>query len=160
MKIRKPLAQHLHAFTLMEIMLVVTIIALLAGLAIFKMQPVFEVANEAAAQANLRSYRTSLLAYKARAGVYPSTAQGLRALVEKPTIEPIPMNWKPVIEKIDKDPWGRDILWIGGGSVAWSGSEDSDFRAVKDGYVSVTPLHLDHTAKDHLADASSWWRPL
>jgi 5'-nucleotidase len=57
-----------------------------------------------------------------------------------------------------KDPWGREIFWIGGGSVAWSGSEDSDFRAVKDGYVSVTPLHLDLTAHDRLVDAERWWR--
>lgn len=57
-----------------------------------------------------------------------------------------------------KDPWGRDIFWIGGGSVAWSGSEDSDFRAVSDGYISVTPLHLDLTAKDRLDDAEQWWR--
>lgn len=59
-----------------------------------------------------------------------------------------------------KDPWGRDIFWIGGGSVAWSGSEDSDFRAVKEGFISVTPLHLDLTAKDRLDDAERWWRPL
>ncbi len=59
-----------------------------------------------------------------------------------------------------KDPWGREIFWIGGGSVAWSGSDDSDFRAVKDGYISVTPLHLDLTAKDRLDDAERWWRPL
>ena len=59
-----------------------------------------------------------------------------------------------------KDPWGRDIFWIGGGSVAWSGSDDSDFRAVKDGYISVTPLHLDLTAKDRLEDAERWWQPL
>lgn len=59
-----------------------------------------------------------------------------------------------------KDPWGRDIFWIGGGSVAWSGSEDSDFRAVKDGFISVTPLHLDLTAKDRLDDAERWWLPL
>ncbi len=58
-----------------------------------------------------------------------------------------------------KDPWGREIFWIGGGSVAWSGSDDSDFRAVKDGYVSVTPLHLDLTARDRLDDAARWWRP-
>lgn len=58
------------------------------------------------------------------------------------------------------DPWGREILWIGGGSVAWSGSEDSDFRAVKDGYISVTPLHLDLTARDRLDDAARWWKPL
>jgi 5'-nucleotidase len=59
-----------------------------------------------------------------------------------------------------KDPWGRDIFWIGGGSVAWSGSDDSDFRAVKDGYVSVTPLHLDLTAHDRLDDSARWWLPL
>lgn len=59
-----------------------------------------------------------------------------------------------------KDPWGRDIFWIGGGSVAWSGSDDSDFRAVKDGYISITPLHLDLTAKDRLADAEKWWQAL
>jgi 5'-nucleotidase len=59
-----------------------------------------------------------------------------------------------------KDPWGRDIFWIGGGTVEWSGSDDSDFRAVKEGYISITPLHLDLTAKDRLDDAERWWRPL
>lgn len=59
-----------------------------------------------------------------------------------------------------RDPWGRDIFWIGGGSVAWSGSEDSDFRAVKEGFISVTPLHLDLTARDRLEDAERWWQPL
>jgi 5'-nucleotidase len=59
-----------------------------------------------------------------------------------------------------KDPWGRDIFWIGGGSVAWTGTEDSDFRAVKDGFISITPLHLDLTARDRLDDSERWWRPL
>lgn len=59
-----------------------------------------------------------------------------------------------------KDPWGREIFWIGGGSVEWSGSDDSDFQALRDGYVSVTPLHLDLTARDRLDDAERWWRPL
>ncbi|MFN0098252.1 MAG: 5'/3'-nucleotidase SurE [Gemmatimonadaceae bacterium] len=59
-----------------------------------------------------------------------------------------------------KDPWGREIFWIGGGSVAWSGTEDSDFRAVKDGYISVTPLHLDLTARDRLDDSEQWWQAL
>jgi 5'-nucleotidase len=57
-----------------------------------------------------------------------------------------------------KDPWGREIFWIGGGSVAWSGSDDSDIRAVQDGYISITPLHLDLTARDRLDDAKQWWR--
>jgi 5'-nucleotidase len=57
-----------------------------------------------------------------------------------------------------KDPWGRDIYWIGGGSAEWRGQEDSDFRAVRDGYISVTPLHLDLTHRDILTSAETWWR--
>ncbi|MEP6835233.1 MAG: 5'/3'-nucleotidase SurE [Gemmatimonas sp.] len=57
-----------------------------------------------------------------------------------------------------KDPWGRDIIWVGGGSVQWSGADDSDFRAVADGFISVTPLHLDLTHRDVLASAEDWWR--
>jgi len=57
-----------------------------------------------------------------------------------------------------KDPWGRQIYWIGGGDITWSGEADSDFRAVQDGYVSVTPLHLDLTNFHVLDEAASWWR--
>jgi 5'-nucleotidase len=57
-----------------------------------------------------------------------------------------------------KDPWGREILWIGGGTVEWSGAEDSDFRSVHDGFISVTPLHLDLTHRDVLNAAREWWQ--
>lgn len=57
-----------------------------------------------------------------------------------------------------RDPRGREIYWIGGGSVSWSGREDSDFRAVREGYISVTPLHLDLTHYKLLEDAKMWWR--
>jgi 5'-nucleotidase len=57
-----------------------------------------------------------------------------------------------------KDPWGRQIYWIGGGAISWSGEEDSDFRAIQDGYISVTPLHLDLTHFNVLQGASTWWR--
>jgi 5'-nucleotidase len=57
-----------------------------------------------------------------------------------------------------KDPWGRQIFWIGGGDITWSGEQDSDFRAVREGYVSVTPLHLDLTNFDMLRTAPTWWR--
>ena len=59
-----------------------------------------------------------------------------------------------------RDPWGRQIYWIGGGSAAWTGPDDSDFRAVQEGYISVTPLHLDLTHQDILATPERWWRDL
>lgn len=55
------------------------------------------------------------------------------------------------------DPWGREIFWIGGGFASWTGKEDSDFRAVEDGYVSITPLHLDLTNRDVFAASADWW---
>lgn len=58
------------------------------------------------------------------------------------------------------DPWGRQIYWIGAGTASWTGSEDSDFRAVQEGYISVTPLHLDLTHHGVLQAAESWWRDL
>ena len=48
-----------------------------------------------------------------------------------------------------RDPWDRDIFWIGGGSITWTGEADSDFRAIQDGYISITPLHLDLTQLQH-----------
>jgi 5'-nucleotidase len=44
-----------------------------------------------------------------------------------------------------KDPWGKEVYWIGGGEITWTGDAESDHQAVKDGYISVTPLHLDLT---------------
>ena len=55
-----------------------------------------------------------------------------------------------------QDPWGRDMFWIGAGKSSWSGGGDSDFRAVAEGYISVTPLHLDLTQYDHLEMIRSW----
>ncbi len=55
-----------------------------------------------------------------------------------------------------KDPWGRDIWWIGGGQLTWSGREDSDFKAVEDGFISVTPLHVDITNYRLLETVRGW----
>ena len=59
-----------------------------------------------------------------------------------------------------QDPWGREIYWIGGGSIAWTGDENSDFRAIQEGFISLTPLHLDLTNHSLLEAAESWWRDL
>jgi 5'-nucleotidase len=57
-----------------------------------------------------------------------------------------------------QDPWGRPIYWIGGGSIEWSGPENSDFRAIAEGFISVTPLHLDVTHHAILESPESWWQ--
>ncbi len=54
------------------------------------------------------------------------------------------------------DPNGRDYYWIGGGEVTWTGAEDSDFAAVQEGYISVTPLHLDLTNYKLLEEIREW----
>src|SRR3989441_1259448 len=56
-----------------------------------------------------------------------------------------------------KDPWGKDIYWIGGGRITWTGDADSDFRATSDGYISVTPLHMDMTNYDLLEVVRKWF---
>ena len=55
-----------------------------------------------------------------------------------------------------EDPWGRRVLWIGGGQVSWSGTGDSDFQAIRDGFISVTPLHVDLTNYELLEAVREW----
>ncbi len=54
------------------------------------------------------------------------------------------------------DPWGRTVYWIGGGQISWSGREDCDFRAVQEGHVSITPLHVDLTNYTLLETVGRW----
>ncbi|HXE58281.1 MAG TPA: 5'/3'-nucleotidase SurE [Gemmatimonadales bacterium] len=55
-----------------------------------------------------------------------------------------------------KDPWGREIFWIGGGTITWTGGEDSDHHAVATGYISITPLHMDLTNYPLIETVRGW----
>jgi 5'-nucleotidase len=55
-----------------------------------------------------------------------------------------------------KDPNGKDYFWIGGGESKWWGSEETDFRAIHSGYISITPLHLDLTNYKLLERVQGW----
>ncbi|HEX7918198.1 MAG TPA: 5'/3'-nucleotidase SurE [Gemmatimonadales bacterium] len=55
-----------------------------------------------------------------------------------------------------QDPWGRPIYWIGGGTITWTGAAESDHQAVADGYISVTPLHMDLTNYKLLDTVRGW----
>jgi 5'-nucleotidase len=55
-----------------------------------------------------------------------------------------------------QDPWGREVFWIGGGEITWTGDEESDHRAVHDGYISITPLQLDLTDYNLVETVRGW----
>ena len=55
-----------------------------------------------------------------------------------------------------KDPWGKEVYWIGGGEITWTGDDTSDHQAVKDGYISITPLHMDLTSYGLFETVRGW----
>lgn len=54
------------------------------------------------------------------------------------------------------DPWGREVFWIGGGEITWTGDAESDHQAVADGFISLTPLHMDLTSYSVFDTVRSW----
>jgi general secretion pathway protein G len=99
------------AFTLLEIMMVVGIIALLLSAAIYKMAPSMDIAKRVRVEGDLSALRTSLLSYSGLNGFYPTTEQGLQALVTQPTSEPMPSRWMQFREDVPKDPWGTPYIY-------------------------------------------------
>lgn len=110
-KTRKKLYQN--GFTLIEIMLVVLIIGILASLAIPRLVGRSQEARVTAAKADIESnISVSLDMYELDNGNYPTTEQGLSALVQKPSGSPAPANWNgPYLKKIPKDPWGHPYAY-------------------------------------------------
>ena len=101
-------------FTLIELLLVVVIIGILAAIVVPKLAGRSEEARITKAKGDLATFRNQLSAYEVDSGRYPTTEQGLAALIMKPGAPPEPKNWKgPYIESIDlpKDPWGNDYVY-------------------------------------------------
>src|SRR5262245_33515189 len=95
-------------FTLLEIMLVVMIIALLAGSAIYLMRNNVEHARIVRAGTDIEHLKTQLQLYESLNGSLPTTEQGLRALVVQPATEPKPRKWRQIISDLPLDPWGTE----------------------------------------------------
>lgn len=100
-----------EAFTLLEIMLVVTIIALLLAAAIKFMAPNVDIAKHVRVVGDVQGIKTSLLAYQGINGFYPTTEQGLQALVTAPSTEPRPAQWRQFMEQVPTDPWGMPYIY-------------------------------------------------
>lgn len=101
-------------FTLIEILLVVVIISSLAAMIVPRLTGRSESAREAIARADVTvNIATALKLYELDNGTFPTTAQGLRALITKPSNHPVPQNWNgPYIEgRSLTDPWGREYIY-------------------------------------------------
>lgn len=108
-----------NGFTLIEIMVVIVILAMLAALVGPKLMGRSDDAKLTDAKVQIKNIETALKFYKLDNGNYPSTEQGLNALIAKPTTGLIPKSYKDggylESKKIPKDPWSNDYLYISPG---------------------------------------------
>jgi general secretion pathway protein G len=106
-----------RGFTLIEIMVVVVILGILAGIVVPRLLDEPEKARRTSAATQIRSFEEALGIFKLDNGFFPSTEQGLQALVEKPNVGRIPARYKEggYIKKIPQDPWGQPYLYISPG---------------------------------------------
>ena len=105
-------------FTLIEIMVVVVILAVLVALVAPKIVGRTDEARRTATKVQMRNIEGALQLFKMDNGFYPSTDQGLEALVKKPSVGEIPRKWSEngYIRKIPKDPWGTGYVYLSPGN--------------------------------------------
>lgn len=128
-------------FTLIEVMVVIVILGVLAALIVPKVMSRPDEARIAAARQDIASITQALKLYKLDNLRYPTTEQGLQALVQKPSSPPVPPNWKGngYVERLPKDPWGNpyqylqpglhgdiDVLSLGADGAAGGEGSDAD----------------------------------
>ncbi len=103
-----------RGFTLIEVMVVIVIIGVLAALIVPKVMSRPDEARATAARTDIASIVQALNLYKLDNHRYPTTEQGLQALVKKPTVSPIPENWKGngYLERVPKDPRGHPYQYL------------------------------------------------
>ncbi|HEU0203417.1 MAG TPA: type II secretion system major pseudopilin GspG [Burkholderiaceae bacterium] len=111
--------QRSRGFTLIEIMVVITILGILAALIVPRVVGRTDDARVKAAQQDIASLMQALKLYRLDNGRYPTSEQGLQALLAKPETEPVPTNWKQggYLERssVPKDPWGKEYQFLNPG---------------------------------------------
>ncbi len=116
--------KHLHSlsrravqagFTLIELMVVLVIIGVLAALIVPNVLDRADEARTTAARTDVNNLMQALKLYRLDNQRYPTSEQGLQALVSKPGATPVPPNWKPYVERLPNDPWGRPYQYLNPG---------------------------------------------
>jgi general secretion pathway protein G len=102
-------------FTLIELMVVLVIIGVLAALIVPNVLERADDARATAAKTDVNNLIQALKLYRLDNQRYPTSEQGLQALVAKPNSPPVPPNWKPYLDKLPNDPWGRPYQYLNPG---------------------------------------------
>jgi general secretion pathway protein G len=110
----RPVARGATGFTLIEVSVVIMVLGLLAGLVAANVMRHMSTARDATTRSQIALIGTALDAYRLDNGDYPTTEQGLTALVAPPALAPVPINWRgPYLQKIvlPVDPWSRPYVY-------------------------------------------------
>lgn len=109
--------RRIQAFTLIEVMVVVAILAVLAALIVPKVMSRPDEARVVAARQDIAALLQGLKLYRLDNLRFPSTEQGLAALIARPTLAPVPPNWKAggYLERLPRDPWGNPYQYLNPG---------------------------------------------
>ena len=113
--VARPVPVRQRGFTLIELMVVLAIIGVLAALIVPNVLGRADDARITAARTDVGNLMQALKLYKLDNQRFPTTEQGLNALILKPTTEPVPGNWKPYLDKLPSDPWGRPYQYLSPG---------------------------------------------